>query len=136
MARYAIVKDGVVTNVIEADAAFAATYPGAVLASDVIGIGHTHSAGVFTAPTPPAPVIPRSVTRRQAKQALLLGGLLSQVQPAIDAIPDTTQRGLMQIEWDESLEFERHRPSLLAIAAGLGLSSEQLDQLFITAATL
>lgn len=80
--------------------------------------------------------VPKSVTRRQAKQALLLAGLLGNVQPALDAIPDATQRGLMQLEWDESLEFERNRPSLLALAAGLGLDGAALDQLFITAAAL
>jgi hypothetical protein len=81
-------------------------------------------------------IIPKSVTRRQAKQALLLAGLLSHVQPALDAIPDATQRGLAQIEWDESLEFERARPLLINLATALGLSSAQLDALFVQAATL
>jgi hypothetical protein len=80
--------------------------------------------------------VPKSVTRRQAKQALLLAGLLGNVQPALDAIPDATQRGLMQLEWDESLEFERSRPSLIAIGGALGLDGAALDQLFITAAAL
>lgn len=40
--------------------------------------------------------VPASVTRRQAKQALLLNGLLANVQPAIDAIPDATQRAMIQ----------------------------------------
>lgn len=91
----------------------------------------------------PVPVIvPEAVTRRQAKQALLMTkdaqgvSLLSKVQPAIDAITDATQRALMQIEWDESLNFERARPTLIQMAAAIGLDSAALDQLFITAATL
>lgn len=80
--------------------------------------------------------VPKSVTRRQARQALLLAGILDDVQPALDAIPDATQRGLMQIEWDDSQEFHRNRPALLALASALGLTSEQIDELFITAATL
>ena len=84
----------------------------------------------------PAPVVPESVTRRQAKQALALNGLLSSVQPALDAIPDATQRTLMQIEWDDSQVFERHRPSLIALATALGLSSAQFDALFTQAAAL
>ena len=80
--------------------------------------------------------VPASVTRRQAKQALLLNGLLANVQPAIDAVPDATQRAMIQIEWDDSQVFERDRPALIALGSALGLSSAQLDALFIQAAQL
>lgn len=82
------------------------------------------------------PVVPAFVTRRQAKQALLLQGLLANVQPAIDAITDATQRGLMQIEWDDSQEFVRSRPSLISIGAALGLDAAGLDALFVQAEAL
>jgi hypothetical protein len=80
--------------------------------------------------------VPRTVTRRQARQALLLRGKLALVQPAIDAIADVTQRGLMQIEWDDSLSFDRDRPSLIAIGAAVGYDSGGLDDIFIFANTL
>ena len=80
--------------------------------------------------------VPASVTRRQAKQALLLNGLLANVQPAIDAIPDAAQRAMIQIEWDDSQVFERDRPALIAIGSALGLTIAQLDDLFIGAAQL
>lgn len=80
--------------------------------------------------------VPPKVTRRQARQALLLAGLLGNVQPAIDAIEDTTLRQLAQIEWDDSQEFERHRPLLIQLAGALGLDGEALDGLFIQAAGL
>ena len=80
--------------------------------------------------------VPASVTRRQAKQALLLNGLLANVQPAIDAIPDAAQRAMIQIEWDDSQEFERDRPALIALGSALGLTGVQLDSLFIEAAQL
>lgn len=92
--------------------------------------------GDYTPPPPPPPPVPESVTRRQARQALLLRGKLSLVQPAIDAIADATQRGLIQIEWDDSQVFERHRPTLIALATAIGLSATDLDDLFIFAATL
>lgn len=82
------------------------------------------------------PAVPAEVTRRQAIQALFLAGILSNVQAAIDAIPDATQRGMVQIEWEDSLNFERSRPTLIALATALGLSSTDLDNLFITAADL
>lgn len=80
--------------------------------------------------------VPQSVTRRQARQALLLAGLLDNVQPAIDSIADPVQRSMAQIEWDDSQQFERKRPLLVSLAAGLGLGEEALDNLFIQAAQL
>lgn len=85
--------------------------------------------------TPPK-AVPSSVTRRQARQALLLAGKLQLVEPAIAAIPDEMQRAMVQIEWDDSLHFERNRPTLMALASALGMSSSDLDSLFITAAGL
>jgi len=80
--------------------------------------------------------VPIKVTRRQARQALLLSGKLALVQPAINAIPDAQQRALAQIEWDDSQEFERHRPLLIQLATALGLDDEALDNLFIQAGAL
>lgn len=80
--------------------------------------------------------VPASVTRRQAKQALLLKGLLANVQPAIAAIPDAAQRAMIQIEWDDSQVFDRDRPALIALGSALGLSDIQLDNLFIEASQL
>lgn len=134
MSNYAIIENSIVTNIIVSDAAFAASI-GAVPAQGA-GIGWAYAGGVFTAPEAPAPVVPASVTRRQARQALLLAGLLDSVAPAIAAIPDTTQRALALIEWEDSQVFERHRPLLVSLATALGLNSAALDQLFITASTL
>lgn len=79
---------------------------------------------------------PQSVTRRQAKQALLMAGLLDKVQPAIDAIQNPSMRAMVQIEWDDSQVFERNRPALVALAGALGMDSDALDRLFTTAAEL
>jgi hypothetical protein len=104
-------------------------------------IGDLWDGQTFTKPEPVV-VVPQVVTRRQAKQALLLATdglgttLLSKVQPAIDAIQDPTQRALIQIEWDESLDFERTRPSLIAMGTAIGLNAAGIDALFIAAATL
>lgn len=84
----------------------------------------------------PAKVVPTSVTRRQARQALLLKGILDKVDAAIAGIGDATQRGLAKIEWEDSQVFERSRPFLIQIGAALGLDSAGLDDLFIFAATL
>lgn len=76
------------------------------------------------------------VTRRQARQALLLAGYLDDIPNLISNIEDDTQRRLAQIEWEDATEFERYNPTVLLIAQGLGLTDTQLDELFAHAATL
>lgn len=80
--------------------------------------------------------VPAKVTRRQARQALLIAGLLDNVQPAIDAITDPVQRGLAQIEWDDSQDFERYRPLLIQLGYAIGLDDVGIDNLFIQAGGL
>lgn len=81
--------------------------------------------------------VPQEVTRRQGIQALINTGMLALVQPAIDAITNPTLRATMQNEWDNSQTFQRQRPALISLATGsLGLTLQQLDGLFILAATL
>jgi hypothetical protein len=80
--------------------------------------------------------VPQSVTALQAIQALILRGKIGLVQPAIDAIQDTTQRMLIQAEWDRSKSFNRQRPSLIALATAIGYDSTGLDELFVFANSL
>lgn len=118
--RIDILENGVVVNTINADEEFAeAQYPGAWRLADV--------------QDEPVPAVPQVVTRRQARQALLLAGLLDNVQPAIDAIPDPVQRQMAQIEWDDSLEFQRTRPLLVQLGSAIGLDDVGLDALFVAA---
>lgn len=70
------------------------------------------------------------ISRRQSKQQLLADGLLDQIQPAIDAIVDPIERGMVQIYWDDADSFERKSPELIAIGEALGLTSDQIDTMF------
>lgn len=91
-----------------------------------------------TAHLSPPPVdagVPRVVTMRQARLALLGAGLLQQVDLAIDALPEP-QRSAARIEWDYSSEVHRDRAFVQQLGHALGLSDEQLDALFIQAAAL
>ena len=99
-------------------------------ASDYVGLINWSPSGS------PVVTVPQSVTRRQARQALLLRGKFHLVQAAIDAIPDATARGLMQIEWDDSQDFVRSRASVIAIGSAIGYDSDGLDEVFSFAATL
>ena len=83
--------------------------------------------------TPPVPAL----TRRQFRLALVTNGYsLADIESLIAQITDDTQRQIIQIEWQDATVFERNNSSLLAIAAMMGLSSAQIDELWEQAATL
>lgn len=84
---------------------------------------------------PVVPQIPQIVTMRQARLALLGAGLLAQVETAIDALPEP-HRSAARIEWDYSSEVHRSRAFVQQLGSALGLTDEQLDDLFTQAATL
>lgn len=79
--------------------------------------------------------VPQSVSMRQARLALFGAGLLSAVEAAISAQAEPT-KSVIKIEWDYATSVDRNWPTLLALRAALGLTDDQLDQLFITAVKL
>ena len=76
------------------------------------------------------------LTRRQFKLALLENDLLEKVETTIVNIPDLQLRKRMQIEYAESVEFERQSESVIAMCGMLDLSEDQVDQLWQQAMTL
>ena len=85
----------------------------------------------------PAQPVPESVTARQIRLYLVRHGIqLSQVDAAIDAIPDPQQRDETRVEWDYAPYVERTHPMLIPLAAALGLSEAQVDDAFREASTL
>lgn len=83
----------------------------------------------LTAPPPSA--VPQSVTRFQARAALSRAGLFTTVNTAMVAFPIGDER---RLAWEDAQEFRRTSPTMLQMAAALGLSDAQLDALFTTAA--
>ena len=75
------------------------------------------------------------VTMRQARLALLQQGLLANVETAIASMsePDRSQ---VSIEWEYASTVERTSPWISAMASALGLTEEQMDNLFVIAETL
>lgn len=82
------------------------------------------------------PSVPTSVTMRQARLALLAIDLLDDVDAAIAAIPDPLQRRAAEIEWEYAQTVDRNSIFTMQLSAGLGLTSDQLDNLFLQASTL
>jgi hypothetical protein len=79
---------------------------------------------------------PQQVSMRQARLALLGAGLLDSVDAAIAAIPDELQRKAAQIEWEYAAFVERDSPLIQQLAPALGMTEEQMDQLFVVASGL
>ena len=75
---------------------------------------------------------PKVVTMRQARLALLQSGLLAIVE---SAITDGTDEA-MEIEWEYATEVKRDWSSLIALTETLGMTSQELDDLFQLASTL
>lgn len=83
-------------------------------------------------PTPISQAVPQSVSRRQFKLALLQQGLLDTIQDYIIGSKDRE----LQLEWTETVDFERANLHLNALAATLGKTQQDLDSIFILASTL
>ena len=71
------------------------------------------------------------ITPFQARAALIQAGLMPQVETLMaQADP------IAKAAWEYATEFRRTSPTLQAMAAGLGLTDEQLDALFDQASTI
>lgn len=86
-------------------------------------------------PNTSSPDVPVSITPRQGLIMLSRSGLLATVNSAIDAMEGQSGEEA-RIDFDRASEWRRDWPLLNQLASGLGLTDEQIDQLFITAATL
>jgi hypothetical protein len=83
------------------------------------------------------PIVPQAVTMAQARLALLGAGITaSTVDAQIAAIPDDFLREAAKIQWEYEANVKRDSPLIASIGPALGLTDEQIDQLFITASTL
>lgn len=82
-----------------------------------------------------SPPVPQSITRRQARLALLSAGLLQAVEGAIDGM-DEPARTAAKIEWEDATEIKRDHALIANLSVELNLSSEQLDELFIAASEI
>ena len=71
------------------------------------------------------------LTPRQAREIIILQGLDESIEAAIDAIVDVTERKVARNYWEYSEDFKRNNPLLVGLASGMGMTSQQLDDMFI-----
>lgn len=130
--RAHIIENGKVVNTIEVDSLD--VLPNLIDADLGGQIGDSWN-GTVIVPSQVPIVVPVSVTMRQARLALLQAGKLPTVNAAIASMSGI-QGEAARIEWEFSNEVKRAQPLVAALAPVLGMTSDQLDQLFITAAGL
>lgn len=87
-----------------------------------------------TTPVQPA-AIPDAVTMRQARLALLHAGKLAAVDSAI-ANMSGSAGDAARIEWEFSNTVERNKSLVRALGPAIGMTDQDLDSLFLLAATL
>lgn len=90
--------------------------------------------GVTTIP-PATAQVPASITMRQARLQLHAIGKLSKVQEEISKLPEPP-RTEAQIEWDYASVVERSSKFVALLTPLLGLTEDEMDELFIQASTL
>ena len=66
------------------------------------------------------------VSRLQARAALHLAGRLGEVT----AMVATSNDFMLQLAWSDAQEFRRNSPTIAAMAAGLNMTDEAIDDLF------
>ena len=86
--------------------------------------------------TEPEIPVPHQVTRAQGKAALIVAGLWDDVLAYVEAIDDPQEKLLALVALNDTTHWNRDSPMLNTAAAALGLTEQQLDDLFIQAATI
>lgn len=77
------------------------------------------------------PVVPSTVTNFQARAALMGAGLFDAVDAAVKAAG-----GVALQAWEYANEFEREGVLVAGITVQLGITSAQLDALFVAASEI
>lgn len=133
--RYAQIESGQIVNVIEAERAD--IWEGVLLVPDPDGLavigGSWSEEGGFVAPpeTEPEIIVPQSVTPLQARRALRQAGIKAEVDAYVATLDEEAQEA-----WEYALAIERNNPIVVGAGAALGMTEQQIDDLFILAATL
>lgn len=88
---------------------------------------------------PPAPLpVPQIVSRFQARAAMLSSEPTSAEYPnllaQIDAAVEASDNAFVKLAWNEAVEWRRDSPTVRALASALGVTDDQIDDLFRAAA--
>lgn len=101
-------------------------------------IGDTWDGLQFLRPPVPEaePPVPDSITRAQGKAALIYADLMPAVTAFIASIADPKDRALAEVTMNDEDAWRRDNAFLNAAGAAMGLTAEQIDDLFRQASLL
>jgi hypothetical protein len=127
-----------ITNIIQTQTGYRATIDGVEWSiPDDPGNRHWQmlqdaiaNGAVVTREQPQAVTAPQEVSRFQAKAAFALAGKLA----AADAVVAASTDPVVKLAWSDATVFKRNSPSINGLAAAIGLTQTDLDDLFRTAA--
>lgn len=89
--------------------------------------------GVWMEPSPSLP----SLTARQLRLGLLSAGITpAMVEAEIEQITNETDRETAKIEWEYASEYQRDHPLIDQLGLALGLSEDDINTMWLSAATL
>lgn len=134
MKNYAVIQNNTVTNVIVWDGEGEFTLaPGMTLTvienlPSGVWMGWSLNNGTWSPPVPPKPTVPVQITSTQARRVINAAGLRPSVEAAVAQADKATQD-----LWYTAEFIERDNPLVISLGAALGLTSKQLDDLFIQA---
>jgi hypothetical protein len=152
MRTWALVKDGIIFNVVKWDGSDVWSPPSDAIAIDITdlengpGPGWAYDGNVFIEPVPPKPPVPRSITRRQCALQLL-NRLLITGPEALDMTRNGTPPAAIMtyietLSADDQIKAQidfaaenyfRTNELLIAIMTANNLSSDDIDDFFIEA---
>lgn len=75
--------------------------------------------------------VPESISQMKLRKQLILSGIsISSIDALIQSLPQPN-RDLIYTMWEYAVVFDRANPELNAMAEMLGITQEQLDEIFI-----
>lgn len=130
--RIAQLTDNVVTNIIIADDSYI-LLPHDV-ESDFANIGDVFDGENFSANTDNAdsPLVPGTIPLWAARTVLQQGNLLDAATTAVNQSTDLALKNV----WEYGNFINRNSPAIQSLATALGLTSAQVDEMFIAANNL
>lgn len=76
-------------------------------------------------------IVPESISQMKLRKQLILSGFsIASIDALIQSLPQPN-RDLIYTMWEYAVVFDRHNPELNAMAEMLGVTQEQLDEIFI-----
>lgn len=123
-----VIRDGDTKIAITDSPEYPNTNPDYLAYKDWLAAGNTPE------PADPLPVVvPQAISRAQGKAVLIQQGLWAAVLAYVNAVEDPTEKALAEVALNDTQEWRRDSPFLTTAAAALGITEEQMDEMFVAA---